>query len=87
MIRKKLRVKANTVKANSRLLQTIFNVPTSKIVTVYRENFAPCFIFAIFAKWPKGEFKTEQIELYVMDYVGKLESGQIQEVVNRLGFV
>ena len=50
---------------------------------LYTGKIPPCFIFALFTKRPKGKFKTGQIELYVMDYVGKLESGQIQEVVNQ----
>ena len=47
--------------------------------TVYRTNFA-CFIFIL---RPEGKFKTGLIELYVKDYVRKLERGQIQNWVNQ----
>ena len=46
-------------------------------------NFRPHFIFALFALWPEGEFKTEPIELYIKDYVRKLESGRIQDWKNQ----
>ena len=46
-------------------------------------KFRPRFIFALFAHWPEGEFKTGLIQLYLLDYVGKLESGRIQEWANQ----
>ena len=49
--------------------------------TVYRENSAPV-LFVLFALWSEGEFKTGLIELYIMDYIRKLESGLIQDWVN-----
>ena len=47
--------------------------------TIYRENFALVFFFALFALWPEGEFKTE---LYLKDYIRKLGSGWIQDWAN-----
>ena len=55
-------------------------------VTGYRENFALVFIFALFALfalWPEGKFKTGLIELYVKGYVRKLEIGRIQDWANQ----
>ena len=48
-------------------------------VTVYRENFAPVLISPLL---PEGEFKTGLIELYIKDYIKKLESGRIQGWAN-----
>ena len=33
---------------------------------LYTENFLPHFIFALFALWSEGKFKTELIELYIL---------------------
>ena len=46
-------------------------------------KFRPRFIFALFALWPEGEFKTGPIELYVKDYVRKLNGGQILDWANQ----
>ena len=35
------------------------------------------------ALWPEGEFKTGQIELYIKDYMRKLEHGRIKDWVNQ----
>ena len=47
---------------------------------LYTGKISPPVLFLPFSP---NEFKTGQIELYVMDYIGILESGQIQEVVNQ----
>ena len=39
---------------------------------------SPRFIFALFALWPIGRIQTGLIELFMKDYLTKLESGQIQ---------
>ena len=57
-------------------------IPTSLLLfrklqyTVHNDKgkISPCFIFALIALWPEGEFKTGLIELYVKEYVRKLES-------------
>ena len=41
-------------------------------------KFRPHFIFPLFALWPEGEFTTGLIELWIKDYIGKLERGRIQ---------
>ena len=46
-------------------------------------KFLPRFIFALFALWPEGEFKTGLIELYIKDYIRKLDSGRIQDWANK----
>ena len=51
--------------------------------TIYRENlkFRPRFIFALFALWPEGEFKTGIIQSYnffIKDYVRNLEHGEFK---------
>ena len=38
----------------------------------------PCFIFALFAFWSEGQFKTLAIELYVKDYVKNWRSGKFK---------
>ena len=42
-------------------------------------KFRDCFIFALYALWPKGKFKTELIELNLNEYVRKFKSGLIQD--------
>ena len=49
------------------------------IYCIYRENFVPGLFFAPFALWPEGKFKTGLIELYVKDYVRKLQSERMQD--------
>ena len=61
----------------------LYSLKASGESTVYRENFAPVFIFALFALWPEGEFKTGFIQLYIKVYVRKLDSGRIQDWVNQ----
>ena len=54
--------------------------------TIYyriQEKFRPRFIFALFAVWPEGEFKTELIEFCIKVYVTKLDSGWIQDWANQ----
>ena len=46
-------------------------------------KFRPRYIFALFALWPEGEFKSGPIELYRKDYLRKLECGQIQDWANQ----
>ena len=41
---------------------------------------SPRVIFALFALSLEGEFKTEPIEFYVKDYVGKLKRGEFKAV-------
>ena len=43
----------------------------------------PRFIFALFALWFEGEFKTGLIEFCTKDYVTKLESARIQDWANQ----
>ena len=43
----------------------------SMIQDTVQGKFRPCFIFALFALWPEGQFKTGLIELFVKDYVRK----------------
>ena len=43
-----------------------------RTTTLYRENFAPVFFFALFALWPEGVFKTGLIELFIKVYIRKL---------------
>ena len=42
-----------------------------------QRKFGPHFIFALFAIWPEGEFKTGPIELYTKDHARKFEKGRI----------
>ena len=42
-------------------------------------KFRPRFIFACFALWPESELYTELIELYIKDYLIKLESVRVQD--------
>ena len=46
-----------------------------KTVYCIQGKFCPRFIFALFALWSKGEFKTGLIDLYIKDYIRKLETG------------
>ena len=51
--------------------------------TVNRENFAPVLFSPFSPSNLRGEFKTGLIELYIKEYVRKLESGRIQDWANR----
>ena len=46
-------------------------------------KFRPRFIFALFALYHVGEFKTGLIELFENDYVRKFETGRIQDWANQ----
>ena len=41
-------------------------------------KFCPHFIYTFFAFWLESKFKTGLVELFVKDYVRKLENGRIQ---------
>ena len=50
---------------------------------LYTGKISPPFYFALLALWPEGEFKTGLIELYIKDYIRKLESGRIRDLANQ----
>ena len=50
---------------------------------LYTGKISPRFIFALFAIWPEGKYKTGLIQLFIKDYVRKLETGRIQDWANQ----
>ena len=48
----------------------------NRVDILYTGKIRPRFIFAL---WHEGEFKTGLIQLFIKDYVRKLESGRIQD--------
>ena len=52
----------------------------SLLIILYMGKISPRFIFAL---WFEGEFKTGPVELYIKDYVRKLDGGQIQDWANQ----
>ena len=52
-------------------------------VLAVQGKFCPRFIFTLFALLPVGEFKTGLIQLFIKDYVRKLDSGRIQDWTNQ----
>ena len=50
---------------------------------LYTGKISPHFIFALFALWLEGEFKTGPIELYIKDYLRQLDGERIQDWANQ----
>ena len=80
---------ASEVLDNHKSVLTSFGIETSDdeldlpYIYCIQGKFRPRFIFALFALWHEGEFKTGLIELYIKKYVRKLESGRIQNWANQ----